>query len=320
MKYRFIASALFVSVILFVSCKEEKVPLMLGKVKRETISFAPKVTGRILKLYVQEGTMVKPGDTLAMLDVPEVSAKIAQARGVVEAATAQREMTHNGATPNQLKQIRAKYRATQEQFDFAQKSFDRAKAMFSDSMMSPQSYDEAYAKYQGAKAQLDAVTAELNEAERGPREETRIAAAGQQAQARGVLQEAEVAYSERYIIATNYAMLETIALREGELATAGYPIFNGYLPSSTWFRFTVPESKIAAYTQGEEVTVHVPYSKTDLKGKIVTIKQMPRYADITTAYPEYAIDDAVYELKIIPDSTGPAGALLFNATVSLEKP
>ncbi|NML22074.1 biotin/lipoyl-binding protein [Pseudoflavitalea sp. G-6-1-2] len=320
MKLRSIVTILTAPVILIASCKEEKVPKMLGKVKRETISFVPKVTGRILKLYVQEGATVKPGDTLAMLDVPEVSAKIAQAKGVVEAATAQRQMAHNGATPNQMKQIQAKYRATKEQFNFAQKSFDRAKAMFNDSMMAPQAYDEAFAKYQGAKAQLDAVTAELNEAEKGPRIETREAAAGQQAQAKGVLQEAEVAYSERYILATNYATLETIALKEGELATAGYPIFNGYLPASTWFRFTVPESKIQSYKAGDAVTVRVPYNKTDLKGKIVTIKQMPRYADITTAYPDYSIDDAVYELKIVPDNSATAEALLFNATVSLDKP
>ncbi|MBN9385868.1 MAG: biotin/lipoyl-binding protein [Chitinophagaceae bacterium] len=320
MRIRYILPLLYISAILSASCNEKKTPRMLGKIKRETISFAPKVTGRILKLYVVEGVMVKPGDTLAMLDVPEVNAKIAQARGVVTAATAQNAMAHNGATPNQLKQIRAKFNATKEQFNFAQKSFDRAKAMFEDSMMSPQSYDEAYAKYQGARSQLDAVTAELNEAERGPRAETKEAAAGQQAQAKGVLQEAEVAYSERYIIATNYAKLETIALREGELATAGYPVFNGYLPSSTWFRFTVPESKIAAYKQGEAITIRVPYNHTDLKGKIVTIKQMPRYADITTPYPDYSIDDAVYELKIIPDSIASAEALLFNATVTLDKP
>ena len=320
MKCRSTILVLLAPVVCFVSCKEEKAPKMLGKVKRETITFAPKVTGRILKLYVQEGETVKPGDTLAMLDVPEVSAKIAQARGVVEAATAQRQLAHNGATPNQLKQLRAKFTATKEQFNFAQKSFDRAKAMFTDSMLSPQAYDEAYAKYQGARAQLDAVTAELNEAERGTRIETKHAAAGQQAQAKGVLQEAEVAYSERYILATNHARLETIALHEGELATAGYPIFNGYLPNSTWFRFTVPESKIAAYKPGEQVTVYIPYNKTDLKGKIVTVKQMPRYADITTAYPDYEIDDAIYEIKILPDSTAPAAALLFNATVSLDKP
>jgi HlyD family secretion protein len=46
-------------------------------------------------------------------------------------------------------------------------------------------------------------------------------AIGQENQAKGVLQEANVAYSERYIIATNDMEIETISLNVGELATAG---------------------------------------------------------------------------------------------------
>ncbi len=45
-------------------------------------------------------------------------------------------------------------------------------------MMTPQAFDEAYAKYQGAKAQLDAVNAELSEAQKGIRTETQTASQG----------------------------------------------------------------------------------------------------------------------------------------------
>lgn len=71
-----------------------------GKIKRETLAFAPKVTGRILKIFVKEGDFVKSGDTLAILDVPEVNAKLSQAKGAVKAAGAQRDMAKHGATEN----------------------------------------------------------------------------------------------------------------------------------------------------------------------------------------------------------------------------
>ncbi|GAA4441949.1 biotin/lipoyl-binding protein [Ravibacter arvi] len=288
-----------------------------GKVKRESLSFAPKVTGRILTILVQEGDLVKRGDTLAILDVPEVNAKLAQARGVVKAAQAQRTLSRNGATENQLKQLSAKQHGLQEQYTFAQKSLERAKAMFEDSMMTPQAYDEIYAKYQGAKAQLDAVNAELNEARKGVRSETQTATQGQADQALGVLQEAEIAYSERYIIATNDMEIETVSLREGELATAGYSLFSGYRPQSTYFRFTIPESRIGKFEKGAEITVHVPYNKSEVKGKILTIKQLNKYADVTAAYPDYQIEDALYELKIIPAEPAAAAKLLTNATATL---
>lgn len=299
------------------ACSDKPERPLEGKVKRETLAFSPKVTGRIIKIYAQEGDLVQRGDTLAMLDVPEVNAKLAQAKGAVKATGAQRTLSRNGATENQIRQLRAKQAGTQEQFNYAEKSFVRAKAMFADSMITPQAYDEMVAKHQGARAQLEAVNAELGEALKGVRMETQTAAQGQADQALGILQEVEVAYSERYIIASNDMQVETISLREGELATAGYPLFSGYLPGTTYFRFTIPESRISAYKKGEQITIRIPYTKMETTGRIQNIKQLNRYADVTTAYPDYQIEDAVYELKIVPADTKQADSLLANATVVL---
>ncbi len=318
MKPTFILLLLTVITVGMSSCQGKAPRPQEGKIKRETISFTPKVTGRILKIYVSEGDLVNTGDTLAMLDVPEVNAKMAQAHGVVKATSAQHLMANNGATPNQLRQLRARYDAATEQYAFAQKSYNRARAMFQDSLMAPQAYDEMVAKYQAAKAQADAVTAELNEAEKGVRFETKDATLGQQEQAMGVLEEVEVAYSERYVIATNRMQIETISLHEGELATAGYALFNGYIPSATYFRYTIPESKIAAFKTGDKVISEVPYTKETFEGTITFIKQLARYADITAAYPDYEMEEAIYEIKVIPDAAPKAEHLLVNATVILK--
>lgn len=309
-------SLLLIPLLIISACSKPEKPVE-GKIKRETLAFAPKVTGRILKIYVKEGDLVKAGDTLAMIDVPEVNAKLSQAKGAVKAAGAQRDMAKHGATENQLKQLRAKRSGITEQFKFAEKSFARAKAMFADSMMTPQAFDEATAKFNGARAQLNAVNAEYNEAEKGTRPETRIATQGQAEQALGVLQEVEVALSERYLIATNDMQVETISLKVGELATAGFPLFNGYLPHTTYFRFTIPESKIANYKKGETIETTVVYNRQKIKGKIQLIKQLNRYADITAAYPDYDVQEAVYEVKIIPDDLQAAEHLLVNSTIVL---
>ena len=307
------------SVLSLVACKNDNPDqLTEGKTKKEIVSFAPKVTGRILKIYVEEGQTVKAGDTLAMLDVPEVSAKIAQAKGATAAATAQAQMAKNGATADQLRQLKAKQKGLAEQFEFAQKSYKRASNMFKDSLMSPQSYDEIFAKYQGAKAQLDAVNAELHDVEIGTRIEKIEMALGQEDQARGVLQEANVAYSERYIIATNDMEIETISLNVGELATAGYALFNGYIPNTTYFRFTIPESKISKYNKGMTVNMKSTYGNQEFSGKIVSIKQLTKYADITTAFPDYQPEDAVYEIKVIPTDRAKVNNILVNSSVTLK--
>ena len=78
MKTYIVKSLFIASALSLVACKNDNPDqLTEGKTKKEIVSFAPKVTGRILKIFVEEGQTVKAGDTLAMLDVPEVSAKIA---------------------------------------------------------------------------------------------------------------------------------------------------------------------------------------------------------------------------------------------------
>lgn len=289
-----------------------------GKTRKELVTFSPKVTGRILEIYVEEGQTVKAGDTLAKLDVPEVSAKIAQAKGATSAARAQAQMARNGATADQMRQLRAKQKGLQEQFQYAQKAYNRARNMYRDSLLSPQNYDEAFAKYQGAKAQLDAANAELHDVQIGTRYEKIEMAEGQANQAMGALQEANVAYSERYVIATNDMEIETISLNKGELATAGFALFSGYIPDTTYFRFTVPESKISAYQKGKTVKMVVNYNKKEISGRIVSIKQLAKYADITTAFPDYNPEDALYEIKVIPENQNQLENILVNSNVVLK--
>lgn len=307
------------TLLTLVNCSEKPAERAIeGKTRKDLITFSPKVTGRILEIYVEEGQTVKAGDTLAKLDVPEVSAKIAQAKGATSAAKAQAQMARNGATADQMRQLRAKQNGLQEQYQYAQKAYSRARNMYRDSLLSPQNYDEAFAKYQGAKAQLDAANAELHDVQIGTRYEKIEMAEGQANQAMGALQEANVAYSERYVIATNDMEIETVSLNKGELATAGFALFSGYIPDSTYFRFTVPESKISSYQKGKTVKMVVNYNQKEITGRIVSIKQLAKYADITTAFPDYNPEDAVYEIKVIPDNRAQLGNILVNSNVVLK--
>jgi len=307
------------TLLTLVNCSDKPAERAIeGKTRKELVTFSPKVTGRILEIYVEEGQTVKAGDTLAKLDVPEVSAKIAQAKGATSAAKAQAQMARNGATTDQMRQLRAKQKGLQEQFQYAQKAYNRARNMYRDSLLSPQNYDEAFAKYQGAKAQLDAANAELHDVKIGTRYEKIEMAEGQANQAMGALQEANVAYSERYVIATNDMEIETVSLNKGELATAGFALFSGYIPDTTYFRFTVPESKISSYQKGKTVKMVVNYIQKKITGRIVSIKQLAKYADITTAFPDYNPEDAVYEIKVIPDNRAQLGNILVNSNVVLK--
>lgn len=302
----------------FIRCeKPKKDDLIQGKIEKEQIAVVSKIPGKILKIFVKEGDIVQKGDTLAILDIPEVDAKKSQAEGAVISAKAQYKMAVKGATENQIKQLEAKKMGLKEQYEFAQKSIKRLTNMLKDSLISQQTYDETFAKYQGAQAQYNAVIAELDDAKKGARIEQQTMALGQQDRALGALQEVETADKERYIIAPQEMSIETITLNIGELALPGYTLFNGYIANSAYFRFTIPEKQLGKFKKGQEVTVHVPYKKEDVKGTVTTIKQLGAYGNIATAYPDYEMQESLFEIKITPTGNNETKDLITKTTVTL---
>ncbi len=270
-----------------------------------------------MEIRVNESNKVKKGDTLAILDIPEVEAKIEQALGAVFSATAQYEMAINGATKEQIQQINARLKAAQEQFDFAKKTMARVKNMFEDSLISAQKYDETFAKYNAAKAQLDGVIAKKNEVLKGVRGEKIRMAEGQLKLAKGKLKEAQIAYAERFIIAPENMSIETITLHKGELALAGYNLFIGYINNSSYFRFTTKESEVNNFEKNKIYSIELPFEKKNVNAKLVAIKQLAAYANKTSSYPDYELGESVYELKFIPEDEKEVENLFINYTAIL---
>lgn len=309
---------LLVVVISAVGCGKPKTEVIQGKIERGQIGIVSKIPGKIIEIRIQEGDFVKKGDTLAILDIPEVDAKKSQAEGAVQSAKAQYDMTLKGATDNQLKQLEAKQKALKEQYELAQKSIDRLSNMLKDSLVSQQMYDEAFAKYQGAQSQYLAVQAEISDVKYGARIEQQKMAFGQQERALGALQEVSVADSERYIIAPQDMTVESVTLKAGELALPGYTLISGTISESTYFRFTIPESRLSKVQKGQEVMVNVVYNKSQVKGKITSVKALGAYANIATAYPDYEIQESLFEIKISPIDVEQAKDLFTKTTVTLE--
>ncbi len=297
---------------------KEPITELRGKVKFETISITTKIAGRISNINVTEGQKVQKGDTLAIIDIPEISAKSMQADGAIKAAKAQLEMAYNGATSDQIEQIDSKLEAAKSQLRFAEESFVRASNMYKDSLISSQQYDEATMKLAMAKAQVKATEAKRTEVIKGTRKELIEQAKGQLERALGAKAEVEVAAKEQYVIAPTNMSVETITLHKGELATPGYTIFNGYELNTLYFRFTVSESNVYNYEVGQKHTVINPYTKEEIPVTLIAINQLARYADITSTSPTYKLSEAIYELKLVPLQRSEDSNMFINSTVLLK--
>ena len=305
-------------IILLQSCSgdnQKKQIKLEGKIERDQIAVTTKIPGKIQKILVEAGQNVHKGDTLVILELPEVDAKAIQAEGALSAAQAQYEMAVKGATDGQMKQLHAKVDGLKEQYDFAQKSLDRMNNLLRDSLISQQKYDEVYAKYQGAKNQYLAGQAELADVQHGARIEQQRMALGQKERALGAVDEVNVAAKERYILAPQDMSIENINLQVGELAMAGYSLVSGYINDGTFFRVTIPESKIKDFVKGQNKTLIIPYLENkEVQAKVETIKPLSSYANISTAYPDFEEQETLFEVHLKPVNIQESKDLLTKAT------
>lgn len=104
------------------------------------VNIGSDVMGRIEKIYVKEGDVVKKGDTLCIIDR---STYLARVRGLEYS----------------LKQQEAR-------LEKAKKDFERIKELYEKNLVSKSAYEEAEATYKALKAQVEASRYSLEEAQR----------------------------------------------------------------------------------------------------------------------------------------------------------
>jgi HlyD family secretion protein len=59
----------------------------------------------------------------------------------------------------------------------------------------------------------------------------------------------------------------------------------------------------------QEINIHIPYKNKDIK-ELSTIKQLGAYGNIATAYPDYEMQESLFEIKIIPSNSEEAKDLI----------
>lgn len=148
-----------------------------------------KVPGRILEYRVKEGQYVHAGDTLAILEAPEVSAKLEQAQAAEAAAAAQNRKAEKGARQEQIAGAYEMWQKARAGVEIARKSYDRVKRLFDQGVMTAQKLDEVTAQRDAAIATERAAKSQYDMAKNGAELEDKQAAAALVNRAKGAVSE-----------------------------------------------------------------------------------------------------------------------------------
>jgi len=274
--------------------------IIQGYVEVSEYRVSSKVPGRVLELRVKEGDYVNVGDTLAIIDAPDVKAKLTQAESAESAASAMDQMANNGARREQINGAYALLQQAKAGLEIAQKSYNRVQRLYDEGVMSAQKRDEAFANYKAIEAQVKAAQSQYDMTVNGARREEKMAAAAQVNRAKGAVQEVNSYISETMQIAQKAGEVSDVYPKEGELIGTGSPIMSVSLLDDMWGTFNVREDQLNGMRIGSVITAYAPAFKKDIKMKVYYIKDQGSYATWKATKANGQYDLKTFEVKARP--------------------
>lgn len=271
-----------------------------GEIEVEEYRVSSKVPGRILEICVKEGDYVKAGDTLAVLDCPEVEAKKNQALSAEQGAEALSDMAQNGARQEQITGAYQLWQQAHAAADIAKKSYERMQRLYDEGVMSLQKRDEAFAAYKAMEAQELAAKSQYEMAQNGARQEEKRAAQAQVGRARGAIQEVNSYISETIQRAQMDGEVSSIYPKVGELVGTGAPIMTISMMKEVYATFNIREDKLAGLKVGDIIKAYVPAFNKSLELKVYFIKDQGTYAAWKATKTNGQYDLKTFQVKAKP--------------------
>lgn len=234
------AVALLAVLLSFVGCNDRR-NAVSGTIEVDETHVGPRMSGRVEKLYAQEGDHLHEGQLIAQLDASELRARRDLATAQINAA-----MRDHEAQAAQLDYLRAN----------AQRESDLLKRK----VVSPNEAEQANS----------AATAQEKNVESA---QMRIL------QMRAQLADIEAQLAEMQVIAPADSTLEVLSVKVGDVLPPNGEVATLLLTQHVWVRVYVPETWLGFIKVGDRVRVRVDsFPQTDFPG---VVEQVNRQAEFT---------------------------------------
>lgn len=280
-----------------------KEAVIQGEAEAAEYRISGKVPGRIEAFYAAEGDMVHKGDTLVLIDSPEVRAKLAQANAAYAAAAAQRNKANTGA---RKEEIAGAYEIWQKALvgkDIAKKTLDRATRLHEQKVISDQKFDEATAQYNAAAATAEAAKSQYDMAVKGAREEDKAAAIALVDRANGAVMEVKSYLSELKLTSPVDGVISARYPHVGELVGTGSPIMTVTDLSDMWFTFNIREDKLHNMKSGDKLRLSIPaLDGKEIDATVTYIAARESYATWRATKETDQYDAKTFEVRAVPVS------------------
>ncbi len=311
----FIAVVVIVGIIGFFSLGRDE-EIIQGQVEVSEYRVSCKLPGRIVELRVKEGDYVKVGDTLAILEAPEVDAQKQVVQATGEAAKAVESLTDAGARKEQIQGAYQLWQQALAAEEIAKKSYTRMQHLYDEGVISGQKRDEVYAAFKAAEAQVKAAKSQYDMANNGARTQEKQIAANNALAAKSAVTVVSSLLKETVQGAQVEGEVSSVYPKVGELVGIGSPIMSISILSDMWGTFNVREDQLNGLKTGDTFTAFSPAFNKDIKMKVYSIKDEGSFAVWKATKTTGQYDLKTFEVKARPvtkiDGLRPGMSLIYK--------
>lgn len=272
-----------------------------GQADATAVRISGKLPGRVVDLYVEEGDMVKAGDTLVHIHSSLADAKLVQAMGMETAAKAMNRKVDAGTRSQIIQSAYDLWQQARSAESITKKTYDRMQTLYSEGVMSEQKRDEAKAAYDAAVAASSAAKSQYELAKQGAQSEDKESAAAMVDVAKGGVGEVQALLEDQYLTAPCDGQIDVVYPHVGELVSLGAPIMSLLKIQDKWITFNVREEYLQDMTLGKEIEVMIPaLGRKETKAKIYYIRDLGSYATWHATKTTGDWDSKTFEVKARP--------------------
>lgn len=297
-----VAVVLIVSVVGFIVSRPKAIVIQ-GEAEATEYRVSGKIPGRIEEFRADEGQSVRKGDTLVLIDSPEIRSKIAEANAAKAAAVAQKNKAYNGA---QQEQIAGAYEMWQKALvgeEVMRKSFERISELHEEKVVSDQKYDEVKAQYDAASATARAAKSQYDMAVKGARQEDKDAAVALVERANAAVELVNSYMDEIVLTAPADGIIAARYPKVGELVGQGSPIMTIQDLDDMWLTFNVREDRLDGMKSGDKLNLTVPaLGNKHITATVYYIAVRESYATWRATKEIGEFDTKTFEVRARPDT------------------
>ncbi len=250
-----LTGGLALAAIFIAGCAPDSSKVFQGYIEGEYVYVASPLGGALTNLAVARGDEVKTGQLLFELERGSEAAALQQAKKNLAQAQSQLDDLNKGRRPTEIASLEAQLGGAQANLKLAAAEFERREQLGGADVVSKEELDQARAQRDADQAQVDQMTADLETARLGGREDVVRAAQDAVASQRAALDKARWSFDQKQQFAPTNAFVQDTLYRAGEWVAAGNPVVELLPPANIKVRFFVPQAVLPRIKTGQPVSV-----------------------------------------------------------------